>query len=267
MRSSRSAPKEGRSWRFTMRSTRLPQPELYRPRYAGSQSSMTKSRKSGTAARPARSPAQRGCEPFSKARHALRASSTVISAAEPTVVRTVLPFTVPCRTKLRCPDGRTRTPSPATRLSRTMYSVPPGFSLAMRVSVRRTFLALPVMTALPRAAAPEPRPSPAPSRPRDARISAWSPHCHDPAAGPPCGSSRRSTAPRWRNCDGCHAGEHRQGPPRRAAVSRRRPANSTAWSSLQWGTRSARNAAIRRGFPGAALQSQTVRGPVLLSAR
>ena len=50
MRSSRSVSRAGRSWRFTMRSTRLLQPTLYWLQRAGNHSSMTKSRKRGTAA-------------------------------------------------------------------------------------------------------------------------------------------------------------------------------------------------------------------------
>ena len=135
MASSGRRPKAGISCPLSTRLANRQDDGAQRRRYAGNHSSRTKSRNRGPPERPS---AVCGAFPTRSARARFRASSTVMSAAGPTVALTGSPWTRPCQTKLRCPDGRTRTPRPDTSLSQTAYSVVCGFNLPTPASVSRT---------------------------------------------------------------------------------------------------------------------------------
>jgi len=79
--------------------------------------------------------------PVSMARHLVRASSTLVSAAGPSAILRAPSSSFLQYTKLRCPDGRTRTPRPAWRVSHTVYSWAAGANLATLASVRRRLFA------------------------------------------------------------------------------------------------------------------------------
>ena len=193
MASSGRRPKAGISCPLSTRLANRQDDGAQRRRYAGNHSSRTKSRNRGAPERPS---AVRGAVPRRSARAPFRASSTVMSAAGPTVALTGSPWTRPCQTKLRCPDGRTRTPRPDTSLSQTAYSVVSGFNLPTPASDSRTLR--PFMPASPKGRETGSRTLRGPWRRTGGHISGWSPPSRDRAGGRRRARSRRRAARCWR---------------------------------------------------------------------